>query len=442
MVTTSITMLVWNSEAYLSAAIQSVLTQTMPEFELIIWDDGSLDNSYQIASDYARLDSRVKLEKTTHKGIASAFNAAVSQAGGKYIGQVDSDDLLVPTALQETVTLLESHPEIGFVYTNYIEIDEHGEERGEGIRCSISYSKQSLLQNFMTFHFRLFRRRLFEQIGGVDETLECAVDYDLCLRLSEITQFLHLPKSLYFYRNHSKNTTHSKRDKQDECARIAVTRAIMRREISDLSKIDLTAANVALYLKPKKLTFFWSLTKQIFMCNEVYYQSQETASTDPSHDLVHLIVAANGNLTWLPHKQREVACLAEYNAVLLETLFDRTCNMLIFNTVNYRNLWVVVLKHMQWFVEKHFAPFPISNEEAYQHFCCQVNPFVVSRLFPYYLAIKRYERSHSNYREAEYQLSFNSDDQPNIDNIGQIAQYSIYQHLEAVRVKQVLTTKN
>lgn len=179
-VATSIIVPVFNGERYLADAIESVLAQADSDFELLIWDDGSTDQSFQIATSYAQRDPRVRAFTSAHCGHAAALNAATAQTSGHYMGWVDSDDLLAPTALADTTLILDSHPAVGLVYTDYTVIDEQNRERKYGGRCLIPYSKEKLLESFMTFHFRLFRRRVFEQVGGVDESLECAVDYDLC----------------------------------------------------------------------------------------------------------------------------------------------------------------------------------------------------------------------------------------------------------------------
>lgn len=119
----SIVMTVYNRERYLGAAIESVLAQTYPNFELLIWDDGSTDNSLNIARSYAKLDSRIKFLAAEHRGSGYSLMAAIREATFPYFGCVDSDDLLVPKALAETVPILDANPQVGVVYTHYLLID-------------------------------------------------------------------------------------------------------------------------------------------------------------------------------------------------------------------------------------------------------------------------------------------------------------------------------
>jgi hypothetical protein len=141
--------------------------------------------------------------------------------------------MLESTALEETVAVLDSDPSIGVVYTDYRVIDANDAVKGYGRRCRIPYSKDRLLLDFMTFHFRLMRRSVYDQVGTIDDTLEPAEDYDLCLKLSEITEFKHLAKPLYRYRIHGQNLSQQQRIKQIECSKTAVSKALERRGLAD-----------------------------------------------------------------------------------------------------------------------------------------------------------------------------------------------------------------
>ena len=229
----------YNREDYLKDAIESVLKQTYPDFDLLIWDDGSSDNSVDVAFEYAKSDCRVKVIAAEHQGSPHCLKAAIAQTNGVYLGWVDSDDLLSLTALEETKAVLDADPEVGMVYTDYMDIDENGKVLGYGKRCGIPYSPERLLLDFMTFHFRLIRRSVFEQVGGIDETAQWVEDYDLCLRLSEATQVSHITKPLYFYRHHSHSISNQKRLEQIFSSRDAIARAIERRGMSDRFEIEL-----------------------------------------------------------------------------------------------------------------------------------------------------------------------------------------------------------
>ncbi|HEY9616735.1 MAG TPA: glycosyltransferase, partial [Microcoleaceae cyanobacterium] len=228
-----------DEQDYLRQAIDSVLQQTEPRFELLVWDDGStIGNSVEIAQAYAQRDRRVRVIAAEHRGRVGALAGAVAQTTGQYLGWVDHDDLLDPSALEQTLKVLEAAPNLGVVYTDYLNINEQGQILGYGSACQIPYSPERLLVDFMTFQFRLMRRSVFERAGGLDAAIEFAEDYDLCLRLSEITEIQQLKQPLYYYRLHGTNTSVRYRIEQVLRSRLAVRRALERRGLSDRFTID------------------------------------------------------------------------------------------------------------------------------------------------------------------------------------------------------------
>jgi glycosyltransferase involved in cell wall biosynthesis len=229
----SIIMTVFNRAQYLETAIESVLSQTYSNFELLIWDDGSTDRSIEIAEHYAEHDSRIRFIAAEHQGRALALKNAHNSAIGTYVGWLDSDDRLAPTALAATAEILDANPEIGMVYTQYQTIDADDRLGGLGKRCHIRYSDIQILVDFMTFHFRLIRRSLYEQVGGVDVSFPCAMDYDLCLKLSEVTQICALEQPLYFYRDHSESISQRQYTQQLHHSQRAVRNALERRGLSN-----------------------------------------------------------------------------------------------------------------------------------------------------------------------------------------------------------------
>jgi glycosyltransferase involved in cell wall biosynthesis len=209
--TVSLIMTVYNREAFLGLAIESILVQTFAHFELLIWDDGSTDQSLEIARHYAQHDPRIRLFVAPHQGRVGALKSAHDQVRGQYVGWVDSDDVLEPTALTATTTVLVDDPSVGMVYTNYWIIDEINRVHGLGRRCQTPYSQEQLLVEFMTFHFRLIRHSVYRQVGGVDGAFPCAMDYDLCLKLSEVAGVRHLAEPLYYYRQHGRSISQQQR---------------------------------------------------------------------------------------------------------------------------------------------------------------------------------------------------------------------------------------
>jgi glycosyltransferase involved in cell wall biosynthesis len=228
----------YNRVDYVGAAVQSVLQQTRKDFEAIVWDDGSTDGTIEAARKAAGGDRRVRVVAGEHAGAAASINAAARIMSGKYLGTLDSDDLLEPTALEEAAAVLDTRPDVGMVYTSYQTMDLSGRVIGPGSRTKIPYSKDRLLIDFMTFHFRLMRRELFDAVGGMDSALDAAEDYDLCLKLSEITQIQHLPRPLYRYRVHKRSVSSEQRLRQIMTSKEAIARALQRRGLDREYEID------------------------------------------------------------------------------------------------------------------------------------------------------------------------------------------------------------
>lgn len=249
----SIVTTIYNRDRYLAQAIESVLAQTYPDFELILWDDGSTDESQAIAQHYAKQDPRIRVFSAPNQGYTRALQAAHAVVRGEYVGWVDSDDAIAPDALAETVAVLDKFLSVGLVYTNYAVMNELGQVTGPGVRCAIPYSRDRLLIDFMTFHFRLLRRSCYEQVGGVDPFFKYAQDYDLCLRLSEVTDVFKVMRSLYCYRTHPASISKDKYWDQASFAKEAIARAMQRRGLDQDYELDMQVENnqSRFRLKPK-----------------------------------------------------------------------------------------------------------------------------------------------------------------------------------------------
>ncbi|KPQ40404.1 MAG: Glycosyltransferases involved in cell wall biogenesis [Phormidium sp. OSCR] len=240
----------YNPSHYLQLAIESVLQQTYPDFELLIWDDGSSDDSLDIARSLAATDERVRVIAAPHRGRGEALKAAISATTGDYLGWIDRDDILLPNALERTAAILNEKPQIGMVYSDYLDIDRQGTPLGLGYRCRIPYSRDRLLTDFITFHFRLMRRDIYNQAGGIDPAFEYAEDYDLCLRISELTDIYHLREPLYHYRHHPENASRSQASLQQARSQCAINNALRRRGLQDTLQLQVQQGRFILKPRP------------------------------------------------------------------------------------------------------------------------------------------------------------------------------------------------
>ena len=237
--TLSIAIPVYNRERYLEQAIESVLAQTRSDFELVIWDDGSTDRSLLIAKRYEESDPRVKVFSSAHMAGPHALISALEETSGDYVGWVDSDDYIDQRALAETSAILDSEPEVGLVYTDYLVVDTAGKILGLGNHCKRPYSPMTMLVEFITFHFRLLRRSVYDLAGGPDPAFESAFDYDICLRMTEAAEVRHVQIPLYYYRTHRETISKQKRITQISCTQQTILNALKRRGLESVYELDL-----------------------------------------------------------------------------------------------------------------------------------------------------------------------------------------------------------
>ena len=185
MPTVSVITPAYNIGAYLPDAIESVMRQTFADFELIVVDDGSTDSTFRIASDYARRDPRIRVLQQKNGGISSARNCALRVATGSLFAILDGDDVWLPTYLERQVAILENDPDCDIVTGNAwflggtldgIPARPSPDLRGDPTLAHVLEDETSV------FIMSVFRRRVYERIGGFDESMRTNEDYDFWIR--------------------------------------------------------------------------------------------------------------------------------------------------------------------------------------------------------------------------------------------------------------------
>ena len=207
----SVIMPVYNEGKYIFDAISSILNQTFSDFEFIIIDDGSTDNSYDIIQTFS--DHRiVTIRNEKNRGTFPVRNLGMSLSKGKYIAVMDADDMALPDRLQKQYDYLEKNPTVLAIGAQLHFI---GTERKTEMPISYHEICAGLLHNSCIMHPTLFiRSEIIRQTGGYDEQYTYASDYDLACRLSLKGKIENLTDTCTAYRLHPEQISLAKRPEQ------------------------------------------------------------------------------------------------------------------------------------------------------------------------------------------------------------------------------------
>ena len=176
-------------------------------------------------------------ESDQNLGTYGSYQKIFANSESEFLCQVDSDDALANGALLLTTQALQNKPELGMAYTQCVEMDEEGFPLRIGKRQETPFSMENHLVNFMTFHLRMIRRSFFNEIGGFNTRLRYAGDYDVSLKLAEISDVIFINRPLYYYRLHSGSLSQVHSDQLNQEVEFICNQALERRGLSHRYKI-------------------------------------------------------------------------------------------------------------------------------------------------------------------------------------------------------------
>jgi len=202
--TVSICIPTYNRKEYLKETIDSILAQTYKNFEIVIVDDGSTDGTEDMIKE---LDFPVTYYWQQNSGDAAARNKLIELAKGEYISFIDSDDLLMPDAIERLVRIMEAENGDIIAYGSYFRIDEYGKIYGRCKRRLYSGNITKYLFKTILVHAcgSMFPTKILRESPAFDKSLHICSDYDLWLRLSMKYRFIALPDPTFKRRRHSTN---------------------------------------------------------------------------------------------------------------------------------------------------------------------------------------------------------------------------------------------
>lgn len=194
----------YNGEAYIRESVESVLEQTVADFELIIVNDCSTDGTAKILEELAKKDNRIKIvTNEINLKLPASLNRGFKEAKGDYLTWTSDDNIYRNIAFEKMVTVLDNNPELGMVYANYTVVDENKNFIEE---IKVIDSENLMYGNCVGACF-LYRKSVYDLVGEYDTGLFLVEDFDYWLRIFEESSLTNLDEDLYIYRTHGKSLT-------------------------------------------------------------------------------------------------------------------------------------------------------------------------------------------------------------------------------------------
>lgn len=200
----SIVMSTYNNALFIRESIESVLAQTFSEWEFIIINDASSDDTLAIIREYEKYDKRIiVLANTDNKGLVANLITGVKKSKGIFIARIDGDDIWTDkNKLKKQVAYLEKNPAYGMVGTYASIIDQNGKilYQSKNPRTDAEIRNYLLIENCFFHSSVLMRKEKFDAAGGYDSGIKTAEDYNLWLKLGLVSKLHNLPEAMISYR--------------------------------------------------------------------------------------------------------------------------------------------------------------------------------------------------------------------------------------------------
>ena len=221
----------FNCEQYIRKTMESILSQTMTNFEIVVVNDGSTDSTEGILREYKARDPRVKLISRPNTGYVPALIEAIAASRGALIARMDADDIAMPDRFEKQVRFMNAHPEVVLLGGSYDLIDSEGRRLRTQSQPSDHDALYMLCLQGTTpicHPLSMFRRETYDKVGGYDASYCPAEDLELWLRMSEVGNLACLNDVLLQYRLHASSVSTRENSKQMAAIRRACEAASQR----------------------------------------------------------------------------------------------------------------------------------------------------------------------------------------------------------------------
>ena len=206
----SVVMSVYNDAPFIERAVASIQQQTWRDFEFIIINDGSTDGSTEILRRLAAADRRIRLVEQENRGLVVSLNRGFAMASGEFVARMDGDDESLPARFERQVAFLDKHRDHGVVGTQTVNIDLHGnvvrviDRHPRTFEQFVAALESQPLINHPS---AMIAKAVFDKVGGYRTLYRHCEDYDLWLRLSEVTRLCSVDDILHRYRVNGNQVT-------------------------------------------------------------------------------------------------------------------------------------------------------------------------------------------------------------------------------------------
>jgi len=286
-------MAAYNAKDFIGPAIESILNQTYREFELIIVDDGSTDNTLEIVEFYLEKDNRIQIIQSKHLGVSSARNLGVNEAKYPWIALMDADDVSLPERFEQQINATKANPRV-VVWGTYA---HHISTTGK----VLTLVQQGVVNEEDFYHLwnnghvpfvinptALFKKEIFLKVGGYSANFPVSEDFELCERMGHYGPIIAIPKPLVLYRVHAHSASMTKFFLQKLLTRYVSKRHRSRLEGKEEPDLELFIAQydkrpplVRLKRDIHTLGQFWYRKAGLFSAEKHYLQGVR-----PRYDIV------------------------------------------------------------------------------------------------------------------------------------------------------------